>query len=103
MSILERIIEEQQNTIDGLKAELERSENARKAQAKSFAEYYDKRNKFFKHLNRLTDGTSWKHIDPATAPAEDWEEWKHEVRMYMMDCGWCRNCETTKCFGDCYD
>lgn len=101
--ILKRLLTEQQAEIDNLRAKLERSENARKAKDKGFAEYYDKRDKFFKHLNRLTSASSFSHIDPATASKEDWSDWKHEVRMYMVELGWCVNCETTSCFGDCYE
>lgn len=101
--ILKRVIDEQQKTIDDLRKELERSENARKAQNKSFSEYYEKRDKFFKHLNRLVNASAFSRIDPATASREEWSDYTHEIRMHMLENGFCMNCESCNCFGDCYD
>jgi hypothetical protein len=101
--ILKRVIDEQQKTIDELKAKLERSETARKEKDKSFSEYYDERDKFFKHLTRLVSASAWKHIDPKTCSKEEWRDYTHEIRMYMIERGFCFNCETCNCFGDCYE
>ena len=100
MSVLERVIEDQQKTIDQLKTEITALKNSKRANSEAMNKYYEEREKFFKNLNRLVNRSAYNAIKP---DSPEWGEWLHEIRMYTIDNHWCMNCETTSCFGDCYD
>jgi hypothetical protein len=100
MSVLERVIEDQQKTIDQLRADVDALERSKRVKAEEMNKYYEERDEFFKNLNRLVNRSAYNAIKP---DSPDWNEWVHEIRMYMIDNHWCMNCESTSCFGDCYD
>ena len=99
-NVLERVIEDQQKKIDELTKEVDSLETARRARVKDIQDFYADQDVLFKLLNRLVNRSAFnriKHDSP------DYEEWLHDVRMFMLDKKWCMNCETTGCWGDCYD
>lgn len=99
MSIaLERVIAEQQKEIDTLKLMLEAA-NA------SMARKLLDEEEVFRAFSKITTYSGLRgawHTDKR----KEWDEYHsllHEGRMTLMDAGWCFNCATLNCMGDCRD
>ena len=92
--VFERIIEENQIEIDGLRAIVE-------SDRKQLAIMWTKHNELFEAMARLLDSNSIHQIIDADGQ-ESFFKLHHEVRMQMMDAGYCLQCYNFMCECD-YD
>ena len=84
---LERVIAEQQEKIDYLQGQID-SNN------KSLRYQYQKEQEMMK----LLDGVVDLRIKCETEEHhKTWHDYRHKIRLYMMERGWCFNCGSFNC------
>lgn len=91
---LKRVIEQQQNEIDGQKSIID-------GYQRQISAYEDREKELFDMFDKLCDVSINKFEFNNESDRKKYFESRQDIRLYMMEKGWCFSCGGFEC--ECYD